>query len=232
MGCARGKNLKLWFAVALLGCAALFSTAWASSVNISSMLVTNASVNISYSSTYGSGSYSFSGPVVPPADILMGQYQPSIYTASITSGATGTATIYSTGTYGSLPPSGTVDLSSGATNPVKVDFSSFRLNVNVTSPVTLSFDAPAWPVTTPNSSSTFNALTDAYTLGWNNSFTNLNATVGGNPVSINGSVQVTLSGTLQPVPVPAALWLFGSGLIGLAAFACRRRSIPHDRLAA
>ncbi len=228
----RGRFQKLCPGLLLLGCLTPLSTAWASTVGISSMLVNSASVTISYSSTYGSGSYSFSGPVVPPADILMGQYQSSIYTASIASGATGTATIYSTGVYGYLPPSGTVDPSSGATNPVKVNFSSFRLNVNVTSPFTLSFDAPAWPVTLLNSSSTFNALTDAYTLGWNNSFNNLTAMIGGYSTSINGSVQVTLGGTLQPVPVPAALWLFGSGLIGLAAFACRRRAMPHDRFAA
>ena len=33
----------------------------------------------------------------------------------------------------------------------------------------------------------------------------------------------TLGVDLQPVPVPAAVWLFGSGLMGLAAIARRRR---------
>jgi hypothetical protein len=36
-------------------------------------------------------------------------------------------------------------------------------------------------------------------------------------------VQFTL--TLTPVPVPAALWLFGSGVIGLAAVARRRLAV-------
>jgi len=33
----------------------------------------------------------------------------------------------------------------------------------------------------------------------------------------------TLGVDLQPVPIPAAVWLFGSGLMGLAAIARRRR---------
>ena len=224
---ARGRFQKFWLGVLLVGCIAPLSAAWASTVNISSMQVNNASLTVAIT---GVGTYSFSGPVVQPADILMGQYQPSIYTASITSGATSTATIYSTSAYGEPAPSGTID-TGNATNPISVNFSSFRLNVNVTSPNTLSFDAPAWPVTAPNSSSTFDAFTNIYTLGWNNNFSVM-AMVDGISTPISGNVQVTLGGTLQPVPVPAALWLFGSGLIGLAAFACRRRSIPHDWLAA
>ena len=224
---ARGRFQKFWLGMLLVGCMAPLSAAWASTVNISSMLVNNASLTVAIT---GVGTYSFSGPVVPPADIVMGTYQNPIYTANITSGATGTATIYSTGAYGEPAPSGTID-TGNATNPISVNFSSFRLNVDVTSPITLSFDAPAWPLTTPNSSSTFDALTNAYTLGWNNNFS-VTAMIDGISTPISGNVQVTLGGTLQPVPVPAALWLFGSGLIGLAAFACRRRSMPHDRFAA
>ena len=226
----QGKYRRFLLGMLLAGCMAPLSAAWASTVNISSMLVNNASLTVSYSSSYGNGSYSFSGPVVPPADILMGTYQNPIYTANITSGATGTATIYSTGAYGKPAPSGSID-TGNATNPISVDFSSFRLNVNVTAPITLSFDVPAWPVTTPNSTSAFDALTNAYTLGWNNNFSVM-AMVDGISTPISGNVQVTLGGTLQPVPVPAALWLFGSGLIGLAAFTCRRRAIPLDRSAA
>lgn len=37
--------------------------------------------------------------------------------------------------------------------------------------------------------------------------------------SMNGSL------TVNPVPVPAAAWLFGSGLIGLAGIARKRRSL-------
>ena len=42
-----------------------------------------------------------------------------------------------------------------------------------------------------------------------------------NPDFIDASVNVT---TVSAVPVPAAVWLFGSGLIGLAGFARRKKS--------
>jgi hypothetical protein len=37
-----------------------------------------------------------------------------------------------------------------------------------------------------------------------------------------GSYQVSLWGSMAPVPVPAALWLFGSGLVGLVGLARRK----------
>ena len=228
MNNAQGKKLKFWLGMVLLGCLAPLSAAWASTVNISSMLVNTASLTVSIT---GDGTYSFSGPVVPPAEILMGQYQDPIYTANVnTSGATGTATIYSTGAYSEPAPSGYVD--TGNSNPVNVNFSSFRLNVNLsTSLGPISFDAPAWIVNPPNSSSTFDALTNAYTLGWSNSFTG-SADINGVSTSISGNVQAALGGTLTPVPAPAALWLFGSGLIGIAVFACRSRSARRGQSAA
>ncbi len=228
MNNAQGKKLKFWLGMTLLGCLAPFSAAWASTVNISSMLVNTASLTVSITNY---GTYSFAGPVVPPADILMGTYQNPIYTANVaTSGVTGTATIYSTGAYSEPTPSGTVDTSNS--NPVNVNFSSFRLGVNLTTSLgPISFDAPAWPINTPNSSSTFDTLTNAYTLGWNNNFS-VNADINGVSTPISGNVQVTLGGTLTPVPVPAALWLFGSGLIGFAAFACRGKSARRGHSAA
>lgn len=35
---------------------------------------------------------------------------------------------------------------------------------------------------------------------------------------------IHLEGTISSIPVPAAVWLFGSGLVGLAGVACRRRA--------
>lgn len=216
---ARGKSWSLWVGSVLLACVMPLSAAWATPVAISSMLVNSASLDLTITNV---GTYSFSGAVSPPAQIVMGTYQNPIYAQNIsTSGITGTATIYSTGVYGEPVPSGNLD-TSYASNPVSVNFSSFRLGVNLTGPLTLSFDAPAWLTTTPNSSS-FDALTNAYTLGWNNNF-NVVATLDGLPTTVSGNLQVTLGGTLQPVPVPATLWLFGSGFVGLVGIARRRRS--------
>ncbi len=213
------KYSRPWIWLVLLVCAAPFSAAWAAPVPISSMLVNNASLTLNIT---GYGTYSFSGPVIPPVNIVMGTYQNPLFTASTTSPVTGSATIYSTSAYGKPAPSGTVDSSNS--NPVNVDFSSFRLSVNITSPFTLSFDAPAWPLTTPNSSSTYNAITQGYTLTWSNNFS---VTAGGG-TPISGTANLTLGGTLTPVPVPAALWLFGSGLVGLAGVGRRRNSTLRD----
>ncbi len=72
----------------------------------------------------------------------------------------------------------------------------------------------------------------ADTIGWGSdtyvslSLTNLltaNAPEAGDSAMIQktfGAVGITIN----PVPVPAALWLFGSGLIGIAAFAKRKKT--------
>ena len=50
-----------------------------------------------------------------------------------------------------------------------------------------------------------------------------------NAVTIGGAISTQLSewyitGYVSSVPVPAAVWLFGSGLIGLAALARQRKA--------
>ena len=56
--------------------------------------------------------------------------------------------------------------------------------------------------------------------------TNFTAIVPGNAYTIEfGNVSGEIFGVdLAPVPVPAAVWLFGSGLIGLAGMARRKKS--------
>lgn len=48
------------------------------------------------------------------------------------------------------------------------------------------------------------------------------ATIHGTPITFEGAI-VFSGAAPAPVPVPGAVWLFGSGLAGLAAFARRRR---------
>ena len=40
----------------------------------------------------------------------------------------------------------------------------------------------------------------------------------------DGSLTITGNGTSAPVPLPAAVWLFGSGLMGLVGVSRRRKA--------
>ncbi len=44
-------------------------------------------------------------------------------------------------------------------------------------------------------------------------------------IDMSGTVALELGGTVNVVPVPAAVWLFGSGLIGLAGLARRKKYV-------
>ena len=44
------------------------------------------------------------------------------------------------------------------------------------------------------------------------------------PLDITRSAEFLLTTTASPVPVPAAVWLFGSGLVGLAGIARRKKN--------
>lgn len=62
---------------------------------------------------------------------------------------------------------------------------------------------------------TYDAATGGFTATWNA------VTVGG---CCNGHLSTwNITGTVSAVPVPAAVWLFGSGLIGLAGIARRKK---------
>jgi hypothetical protein len=65
---------------------------------------------------------------------------------------------------------------------------------------------------------TFNDLTNAFDISWTHSFTGIPFLTSGN-FSLQGTVQ------LAAVPLPAAAWLFGSGLIGLAGAMRKKLSL-------
>lgn len=193
--------------LALLFVLAPFQSPQAASVPIVSLAVDTVGLTIFIT---GDGTYNFSGPIVPPAVVTMGAYQDPIV------GGTDWK-VYTTGAFGKPAPSGTVD---GAAGGIDVDFSSLRAQASVTilgNPYVL--DVPLWPLTTPPSGGTYDSGTNAYTLNWSNSF---NVVVGGY-LPISGTAQVSLAGSVTPVPVPAAVWLFGSGLLGLAGIARRKK---------
>lgn len=192
----------------LLFCIAPFGVSHAATVAIDSLLINSASLAITIN---GGGGPTFSVPIVPAAQIVMGAYQNPI--VQLGSGYL-SATIYSTGAYGMPAPSGSVDT---AANTINVDFSSLRANATIG---LNSLDMALWPITTPPSNGTYDSGTSTYTLTWSNPFTLL---IAGRTIA--GNATVSLNGTATLVPVPAALWLLGSGLLGLAGVARRRRAL-------
>jgi hypothetical protein len=69
-----------------------------------------------------------------------------------------------------------------------------------------------------NASGTFNTTTNAFNISWTHAFTGVPFLTSGN-FSLQGTAQ------LAAVPVPAAMWLFGSGLIGLVGVLRKMRSL-------
>lgn len=179
----------------------------AASVPIDTLAVDTVGLTIAITND---GTYGFSGPVIPPAVVTMGAYQDPIVDGTIWK-------IYTTAAFGKPAPSGTVD---GATGSIDVDFSSLRAQVSVTIlGIPRLLDVPLWPLINPPSGGTYDSGTNAFTLDWSNSFSVL--VDGFLPVS--GTATVSLAGIATPVPVPAAVWLFGSGLLGLVSVARRKK---------
>jgi hypothetical protein len=109
---------------------------------------------------------------------------------------------------GGLVPTGTLD---DTANTIEMDLSSWFANVNDTDfhAGTRENDDPDDP-TSEHASGTWDPLTGSYSLSWTSVTTLFDTTVW------------TLEGVATPVPVPAAVWLFGSGLLGLVGIARRK----------
>jgi hypothetical protein len=69
-------------------------------------------------------------------------------------------------------------------------------------------------------SGNWNPLTGDYSMSW---VSTVDSTVGGPCLPTSCTVEFTLGGTVTPVPLPAAFWLFGSGLLSTIALARRKR---------
>jgi len=112
-------------------------------------------------------------------------------------------------------------LSDDGTGNATLDFSGWGLTVNAISRVDLSTGAWAG-----NADGVANVICgvdcgdgDTFTLSYS-------ATVPGTGLSGKGGgvgYSLFMTGTVSAVPVPAAIWLFGSGLFGLAGVARRRK---------
>lgn len=171
----------------------------AAPVAINSMFVNNASVTLD-AGYLGSATAS---SALPNIEITMGSYQPDIFSV----GADGlNVRVYSTDASGMNAPSGYVD-----GTLINVDFSSFRAEVTYS---IYSFDVGLWPINTELDYGTYDPMNNNYLIGWSEAISIDVSSI----FSQSATLDVSLSGYLTAVPVPAAIWLFGSGFIALFGF--------------
>jgi two-component system response regulator RegX3 len=162
---------------------------------------------------------SVSGNFTQIGQLVMGQYQPLPHIVPPVTVGGHTFSIFTSnqpfpGNPGGAPvPTGTT---SGST--MTVDLRS--LFAGVTGPLlnsTLNIGEPT--------TGSFNAVTNAFDIGWTQPFTGLGVPflTSGN-FSLHGTAQVAAA----PVPLPAAVLLFGSGLCGMVGMVVRRQG-PFKR---
>jgi len=180
------------------------TNATAASVAIDTMYVDSASAVLDLGLL---GTSTASTAIAPPAEINMGTFQSSIFSMS---GSGLDLAIYSTDAFGAVAPSGFVD---GTT--IDVDFSSLRANIMYGGS---TYDVELWPLTTSLSYGIYEPVGDIFNIGWTE---NLSLDLGG-LLGSPATLDLSLQGSLTTVPLPAGVWLFGSGLIGLVGIARRR----------
>ena len=150
---------------------------------------------------------------LPDVNNSTGDYQEMTFTSFGVDSAIYDLVLFDAGTIAAIEPSATSLTIDSLTGIVEVSANP--------APYTLTFGADTAALGTTaefelalwdSSSSTFSFVT------------NFTAIVEGNWYSISfGDVTGQIQGVdLAPVPVPAAVWLFGSGLLGLAGVARRR----------
>ena len=205
------KNISvpMLSACALLLGAWLFTAGPSQAATITQLDITGGSISLNFG-LLGS----VTGNFTQNGQLVMGQYQPLPNIIPPVTVAGHTFSIFTSnqpffGNPGGAPvPTGST---SGST--MNVDLRS--LFAGVSGPFlssTVNIGEPA--------SGTFNTATNAFNISWTQPFT-------GVPFQTTGSF--SLQGTAQlagaPVPLPAAVWFFGSGLAGVVAFARRRLSV-------
>jgi len=137
----------------------------------------------------------------PPGVWVMGEYHGVIANDSV-SGIN--YTVESTGAYGAPPSSGTVDTTLGTIDLVLSD-------LHMTISGLFSGETDLWNSSTSSiDANSYDPATGAFVYGWSDS-----ASVQYSVLTIPVDYSIEIAGTASPVPLPAAVWLFGSGLAGL-----------------
>ncbi len=208
----KGKLLSFNYLAgkALLGGMMMLSAGLAQAATVAvdtlDVLFVDFSINIS-----GLGNFQFAQGNISGVQIDMGTYQDPIVSVSETVGSnTFSATLFSTPDFGDPAPSATIDT---VANTVSADFSSLYLAVDLGPNFMFVMTAPVSVV-----DGTYNPANNLAWLSWTETMTYTDPS--GQEWTI--TLDALVDGKLTPVPVPAAAWLFGSGLLGLIGVARRR----------
>ncbi len=181
----------------------LLSVAPAQAASVTQLDITGGSVNLNFGALG-----SVSGTFTQNGQLVMGQFQPlpNIFPPVTIAGHT-FSIFTSNQAFPDAPGGAPVPTGSTAGSTMAVDLTS--LFAGVTGP----FMNEAALNVGGNAAGTFNDLTNAFNVSWTKSFTGYNI-----PFLQSGTFSLQGSAQLAPVPLPGALLLFGSGLMGLLGF--------------
>ena len=211
-------NIKALFAAFVL--MAPFQASQAAILDVTSLSVDTLSANLTIGSL---GSTGGSTSIMPPALITMGSYQDPILSFSDSFGSgTFEASIYTSAIGGAAAPSASVDTLAG--NFASIDLESLRIGAVLTTGLgTYSFDNPFWPFNTTPTGTLYDPMNGDFSLTWafNDVVSVYNHNLG-SYFDLNVNFDVSLSGQAAAVPLPAAIWLFVSGLLAVVGFVRKR----------
>ena len=202
------------------------SVVHAAFIDVSSLSVDTVTANVVIGGIVDTGATS---SIVPPAEIVMGSYQdPLLSFSNMFSGGSFSGRVYSSSLNGVPAPSATVDTIAGDFS--SVDLSSLRiagtlmLDGPLGSTTSYSFDTMFWPVATdPTSATSYDHTTGDFSLNWAFSDMIMFDVNGLYDQEISTAFDFTLSGNATVVPLPAAIWLFISGMLAVFGFLQKKK---------
>ena len=202
------KKILLSSALIMMFTASTHLSVNAAIVDINQLNIETFNLNLNPSSIYP--------PIYLPADYPtplvwpMGEYGAGVTTGSFDIPIFGSVyyTIESTGSYGALPPNGSVDTTIGI---IDLDLSSLHIAI---SGVFVGDDDLWSPLTSTIYLNSYNHNDGTFHYQWSDTTTLQDHALGGG-TSMDVDYYIDLTGTVEAVPIPASIWLFTSGLIGL-----------------